>query len=266
MATRRAPGHPGPQAGPAERGRAGRAARRARAEHIAAFAVGPRRTRPGCRRSGTCRTTSTGRAGHGGRDGGRRRAPSGTCTPGTWPGRWARTTGPPARRCVLDGWRAGHAAPAGGRRPAARPAGAATLACAAASAGCRPGHAAPGRTAARTPGPPHTLSWRQATLAPAEPAGTAAVPGGSMGFDVARCGPPTRPWPTGTPTWTGRRAPRCPAGHRRHRRAPTGPGWATRAASSRPATARPRSTAECRQAVADLVGGEPGRGDPRART
>ena len=51
---------PGQQAGPAERGRAGRAVRRAaRRAHRRLRRRRPAPTRAGCRRSGTCRTTST---------------------------------------------------------------------------------------------------------------------------------------------------------------------------------------------------------------
>ena len=52
-------------------------------------------------------------------------------------------------------------------------------------------------------------------------------------------------------------------GHRRDRRRLPRPASATSAARSRPATARTRSSPSAAPAVADLVGGQPGRGHPR---
>ena len=78
------------------------------AEHIAAFAQSARayaaRLQP---RSGTCRITSTARRSSPWAGWRARPAPSGTCTPGTWPGRSAPTTGPADPAAVLAGWRAG---------------------------------------------------------------------------------------------------------------------------------------------------------------
>ena len=126
--------------------------------------------------------------------------------------------GPP--RGAAGGWQAGHAAPAAAGpgcrcRPAGpwRPRG-------------RPGQRrAGGRAGAAGTGDPwHALLRAVGPTAPGRrPSGHRAdlltVEGMSlMAFDVEPCGRPTRRWPTATPTWTAPPAPRCPAGHRRHRR------------------------------------------------
>ena len=75
-------------------------------EHIDAFACSARATRNASCPSGICRITSTGTSWSRWAGWPVPPARSGICTPGIWPGRRARTTGPPTRTCCsAAGWR-----------------------------------------------------------------------------------------------------------------------------------------------------------------
>ena len=74
----------------------------------------------------------------------------------------------------------------------------------------------------------------------------------------ARSAPPTRRWPTATPTWTAPRAPRCPRRSSRPSPRPTATGLGNTGGVF-PASARSQAiTDRCRAAIAALTGGQPG--------